>query len=139
MFFTIWYGVYDSTERQLTYSSGGHPPALLVTGDTRSAPEVARLSTSGFLVGAMPDAQYQNATARIGGFGALFVYSDGIYEVKRASDGEMLELDEWLEMLARQGADAEAPLEALLARVRQIQGHERFDDDVSLLRVGFTG
>ena len=27
-FFTIWYGVYDSATRRLTFSGGGHPPAL---------------------------------------------------------------------------------------------------------------
>jgi phosphoserine phosphatase RsbU/P len=30
-YFTIWYGVYNHTKRQLTYASAGHPPALLVT------------------------------------------------------------------------------------------------------------
>lgn len=30
MFFTIWYGVYKKSTRELTYASGGHPPALLI-------------------------------------------------------------------------------------------------------------
>jgi sigma-B regulation protein RsbU (phosphoserine phosphatase) len=32
LLFTIWYGVFDRNRRRLTYSSGGHPPAVL-TGD----------------------------------------------------------------------------------------------------------
>ena len=29
MFFTIWYGVYNTSSEELNYSSGGHPAALL--------------------------------------------------------------------------------------------------------------
>ena len=29
LFFTIWYGVYHKPSRQIHYSGGGHPPALL--------------------------------------------------------------------------------------------------------------
>ncbi len=28
MFFIMWYGVYKKSTRELTYASGGHPPAL---------------------------------------------------------------------------------------------------------------
>jgi sigma-B regulation protein RsbU (phosphoserine phosphatase) len=34
MFFTIWYGVYRKSTRELTYASGGHPPALLLGEDS---------------------------------------------------------------------------------------------------------
>jgi serine phosphatase RsbU (regulator of sigma subunit) len=30
MFFTIWYGVYNKSTRELTYASVGHPPALFL-------------------------------------------------------------------------------------------------------------
>jgi sigma-B regulation protein RsbU (phosphoserine phosphatase) len=30
MFFTIWHGVNNKNTRELTYASGGHPPALLL-------------------------------------------------------------------------------------------------------------
>ena len=30
LFFTIWYGVYNTHSHQLVYTSGGHPPALLL-------------------------------------------------------------------------------------------------------------
>ncbi|MBT8333422.1 MAG: PAS-domain containing protein, partial [Deltaproteobacteria bacterium] len=39
MFFTIWYGVYNKSTRELIYASGGHPPALFIDdtqeGDSR--------------------------------------------------------------------------------------------------------
>ena len=33
MFFTIWYGVYNKSSRELVYASGGHPPALFIDDD----------------------------------------------------------------------------------------------------------
>src|SRR6476469_8572973 len=30
-YFTIWYGVYNQTKRQLAYASAGHPPAILLS------------------------------------------------------------------------------------------------------------
>ena len=32
LYFTIWYGVYQKPTRQIDYSGGGHPPALLYNG-----------------------------------------------------------------------------------------------------------
>ena len=41
MFFTIWYGVYNKSTRELVYASGGHPPALFIDdtqeGDSRTS------------------------------------------------------------------------------------------------------
>jgi sigma-B regulation protein RsbU (phosphoserine phosphatase) len=110
MFFTIWYGVYDALERCLTYSSGGHPPALLCTGSTAGSAELKTLSTSGFLVGAMDGTTFENA---------------------------MVQLDEWLEMLGAFSHEPSADLQQLLVQMQEIQGREHFDDDVSLLQVGF--
>lgn len=30
MYFTFWYGVFNSQTRVLEYASGGHPPAILI-------------------------------------------------------------------------------------------------------------
>src|ERR1019366_9594956 len=30
LFFTMWYGIYRPSKRELAFSSGGHPPALFV-------------------------------------------------------------------------------------------------------------
>ena len=44
-FFTIWYGVYDSAIRKLSYASAGHPPAILLDGGRR----LVRLGQPGLL------------------------------------------------------------------------------------------
>ncbi|MGB0583266.1 MAG: PP2C family protein-serine/threonine phosphatase, partial [Limisphaerales bacterium] len=56
-FFTMWYGVYDRGRRSLVYSSGGHPPAILIGRNGRDA-EYEKLATKGLMIGGMPDAPY---------------------------------------------------------------------------------
>lgn len=62
MFFTVWYGVYNKRTRELTYASGGHPPALLIgdtaIDDSRATP----LRTPKNVISAIPDAAYQSWT-----------------------------------------------------------------------------
>src|SRR5215471_2754055 len=38
LIFTMWYGVFDPVTRQLTYASGGHPPAVLIEAPHGAAP-----------------------------------------------------------------------------------------------------
>jgi sigma-B regulation protein RsbU (phosphoserine phosphatase) len=137
MFMTAWYGVYDRTSRTVSYASGGHPPAILVTGPSPAEATVKRLSTGGLVVGAMPGTEYACEHCAVEEAGTLFVYSDGDYEVTRASDGEQWPFDEWVALLGESGRDPATRLEAIKQRVVDVQGSEVFDDDFSLLRVVF--
>ena len=138
MFFTMWYGVYDLPGRTLHYASAGHPPAVLVTGPRRAEAEVKLLSTPGMVVGGMPDIVYTSATCPIDTFGALFVYSDGAYEIERAPDGPMWTLEAWTNLLADYArSDAPADPETVRKQVAEIQGNDQFEDDFSLLDVRF--
>src|SRR5258708_38429348 len=37
MYFTMWYGIYDTISRTLTYATAGHHPGFLVSADRRRA------------------------------------------------------------------------------------------------------
>jgi serine phosphatase RsbU (regulator of sigma subunit) len=63
LLFTIWYGVFDRTSRRLTYSSGGHPPAVLA-GDSPN--DLQQLSTGGRLLGCDPAAEFHNDSREVG-------------------------------------------------------------------------
>jgi sigma-B regulation protein RsbU (phosphoserine phosphatase) len=62
MFFTIWYGVYNKSSENLVYSSGGHPPALLIPDSSYKNTEMVQLRTPGFIVGGSPDVTYHKKT-----------------------------------------------------------------------------
>ena len=66
MFFTIWYGVYDKMAQKIVYSSGGHPPALLYTGESLESGHFHELMTKNMIIGGFPDVEYENNDAEIG-------------------------------------------------------------------------
>ncbi|MBU1611338.1 MAG: SpoIIE family protein phosphatase, partial [Proteobacteria bacterium] len=84
MFFTMWYGVYCRTTRTLVYASGGHPPALLLSGGR--PPDCLR--TPNPLVGGISGATYAAATVCVEPGDRLVVFSDGCYEITK-KDGEL--------------------------------------------------
>lgn len=134
-YFTIWYGVYDRSSRRITYSCGGHPPAVLVTGDRGVVHSVTRLGEPGLMVGAFPFATYENASFEVTSRATLFIFSDGMYEVER-HDGTMLDFDGFEHVLQRAVA-SESPGDAIFAEIRLLNASDAFDDDCSLVRIEF--
>ena len=80
-YFTLWYGVYDTKHQQLTYSSAGHPHAILFTGDDNANKEFHALSTAGIAIGVMPDIEFKEMVLPLGSLSKLYVFSDGVYEI----------------------------------------------------------
>jgi len=64
----------------------------------------------------------------------LYVFSDGIYEI-RTTDGAEMELNEFVEILQRPEREAGRKVDEVLETMRELQGHPHFDDDVSLLEL----
>lgn len=72
-FVTAFVAVWDSSSATLTYSSAGHPPAIMV-GDS----EFARLDSTGPLLGIFAEDQWDERSIAIPAGGRLFIYTDGI-------------------------------------------------------------
>ena len=66
-------------------------------------PRVSPLTTSGMIVGVMPDVTYTTKRHRVEGLGKLYLFSDGIYEVSNAS-GMLLPFDDFVKFNGEQGA-----------------------------------
>lgn len=134
LYFTMWYGVFDRKTRRLTYASGGHPPALLMTGGSR---EFQELHTPGLMIGGMPGIEFKAQETVVDGPSKLFFFSDGVYEITKP-DGKVLLYQEFAQYLA----EAE-PGVSDIARVRDyartLQGKDAFDDDFSMVMVDFGG
>lgn len=134
MFFTMWYGVYDSSRRTIVYSSAGHPPAILISGATASKAETLRLRTQGLVVGAFRRTVYESAEVAVGPFNRLFLFSDGLYEVF-SKDGTILDLENVIKTLEK--PTPELNLEPVLDYARSVNGPGAFPDDVSILGIRF--
>ncbi|MCF7974089.1 MAG: SpoIIE family protein phosphatase [Phycisphaerae bacterium] len=138
MFFTIWYGVYNTQKKQLCYSSGGHPPAILVNGPDPEHSEIKLLTSQGVVIGAMPDMDFRTETCSIDTYSKLYVYSDGAYEITVKSTGKMWTLEDFTNMVEAYAKDASAKdIRDIRDQISKIQDKEQFDDDFSLLEVTF--
>jgi sigma-B regulation protein RsbU (phosphoserine phosphatase) len=135
-YFTIWYGVYNSSTRLLVYSSAGHPPAVLLSPDRQGNSVEQLLKTPGFPIGMFPEADYIDAYHQIPSLSSLYVFSDGIYEIDRP-DGVILGLHEFIELLKDYQKIPQCNLDQLLRKVQAWNLKAHFDDDLSIIKIDF--
>lgn len=135
-FFTIWYGVFNKKRRELIYSSAGHPPAILLGGETPDSLDICQLKTPGTMIGAIEEAEYVNETVQIKKFNKLFVYSDGTFEIFMP-DGKMLDFSEFIKIITTPENNTLPDLEKIHRRISEIKGDSLFEDDFSMLEISF--
>jgi sigma-B regulation protein RsbU (phosphoserine phosphatase) len=136
MFFTIWYGVFNKSTRELAYASGGHPPALLLGGNSTEDSKSTLLRTPNYVVGGMPEATYEKKECLVGENDRLYIYSDGVYEVEK-SDGSMWRFQEFAEFMNEVKTGGHSILDRLYNYAKNLGGIEKFEDDFTILEVAF--
>ena len=136
MFFTIWYGVYNKTTRQLVYASGGHPPAVLITESLKGT-NILQLKTPGFVIGGMAETQFFSASCYVEKFSKLYLFSDGVYEINKPN-GTMLELSEFVKILAQPSLPGISDVARIRHFAQELNGTGPFADDFSLIQILFT-
>jgi sigma-B regulation protein RsbU (phosphoserine phosphatase) len=132
MYFTMWYGVFEKNSRGLVYSSGGHPPAVLIGAD-----QPGLLRTGNPSIGTMPGITFQSGRTTIPAGAKLYLFSDGTYELTKTSGG-MLMFAEFVEELKSPLSDGSADLDRIIEYGRQLSGQPSFEDDFSMVRFDFA-
>jgi sigma-B regulation protein RsbU (phosphoserine phosphatase) len=135
LFFTFWYGVYRTAERQLAFASGGHPPALLIAGLNSATPLIKCLETSGPSIGCIDNANFTTAVQLISPRDRLLLFSDGIYEIFKP-DGSVGSLEDFLRELEQPQILALRP-EERFRRALELRGAPTLEDDFSLIDIRF--
>ena len=134
-YFTIWYGVYNRSKRQLTYASAGHPPAVLLSGNGYST-LVQRLKTPGVPIGMFPDVKFTNGLCDIEAQSTLYIFSDGVYEIHQPN-GDIWGLDAFITVLKDCQKRNASNLDRVMQEVKAVNPKDAFDDDLSILEIGF--
>lgn len=134
-FFTIWYGVYKVSDRQLTYASAGHAPAILRSGIGQNI-SMQKLFTKSFPIGMFSEAKYEQKTCQIEANSSLYVFSDGVFEIQK-TDKEIWGFDAFVEEINENSLQKKNSLETLFERIQAINTKPTFDDDFSLLKLYF--
>lgn len=94
MFVTAFYGLIDSHNRSLYYSTAGHNQQMLLRRDRM---EIVSLKTEGKPLGIILDAEFTQKRVEFETGDWLFLYTDGILE---ALGGELLDIDSGFEKLS---------------------------------------
>ena len=133
LFFTMWYGVYDTIDRTLKYGSAGHHPAYLVPSDRQAAHP---LGMSALMIGVLPGGQYEVREASVPVDSTVYVFSDGVFEIV-TTDQQRWELANFLPLLAAPPVPGASEPERLHRAVTEVAGTGQLEDDFSLLVVTF--
>ncbi len=133
MYFTMWYGVYDTVTRRLEFASGGHHPAYLVPGD-RSAAIAMRTRNS--LVGAVPGKIYTSDSLVVPSGASIYLFSDGVFEIV-TKDGVQWSLADFLPLIQQPPVEGVSESERLFRSVKGMVPSGEFDDDFSLVVLTF--
>lgn len=138
LFFSLWYGVFCLRDRNITYASAGHPPAVLFQFDRQEKQvcEPILLKTNHLAIGVQPGSEYANATIKISENNRLYLFSDGVFELTK-KDGKMIGFLDFLEALKKAVAKGNGDLDDLLKFAEEIQGNKTFQDDYTIVRFEF--
>ncbi len=134
MYFSLWYGVYNVKTRKLSYASGGHPPAILISSDGSSASE---LTTHGMIIGGMSDMVFSEAEVDVQPQSRLYVFSDGVYEIQRADTNTMMSFADFKTELVSPSTCNSSKLQCMLDFSARIQNSTQFEDDYSMCEIVF--
>ena len=134
MYFTMWYGVFGTRDRTLSYSSGGHHPAYLVPSDRRAAQP---LGSPALMVGALPNSEFEVHQTTVPAGSALYLFSDGVFDIETGEQERWTQSD-FLPLLLGPPLPGTPEAERLYQAVRRVARPGPLDDDFSLMVVTFV-
>lgn len=131
-YFTIWYGVYHTSNHTLSYCNAGHPPALLWKNGL-----IEQLEADGPGVGMMPELPFESRITDVPPESRLLVYSDGVFEIEKP-DGAMWQFSEFIGRIGERIGE-EGLIDDHLEFARELRGGDILGDDFSMLEARFAG
>ncbi len=135
MFVTMFYGILDLHNGQLSYANAGHNPPLLVrSGETRALPVKRSLA-----VAMMRDFPYATTREQLEPGDTLFLYTDGVVEAARL-DRMMFEDEQLHQVLAEHtGQGSERLVMHVRDAVQAFTDGAPQSDDMTMLTLCYRG
>jgi sigma-B regulation protein RsbU (phosphoserine phosphatase) len=134
-FATVFYGVYDSATRMLTYANAGHCPPMLVRRNEQGNAACIRLDSLTPPAGMRPVLPALQESVALASGDWLLIFSDGITEAT-SENGEEFGDNGLLDALCRlEGGTAADVCEGLVNEVRNHVREQRQADDITLIAV----
>jgi serine phosphatase RsbU (regulator of sigma subunit) len=124
MFATIFYGILDPQNGELTYINGGHEPPLI------KGPEGIKtnLSPTGPAVGLYPNLDFKTRTINLEPDDMLLVYTDGVTDAQNTA-GETFTKKQLIKIAENSSRTAQDLIRKIKTRIDEhILGADQFDD-----------
>jgi serine phosphatase RsbU (regulator of sigma subunit) len=129
LFVTVLYAVWDPQSGEIVYSSAGHNPPLLVSGQRR---KITRLENRGIALGVIPQILLTEGAVVLKPGDALIAYTDGITEAMQA-DHSQWGMDRFGDAVRRAPFDsAEKVVQSILSSIDEFVGESTQSDDLTL-------
>lgn len=125
---TLFYGIYDSEAKTLTYTNAGHLPPLFVTDGC-----VQCLDQGGTVVGLFEDVDYAECTLQVKPGSLLVAFSDGLTEPENVYGEEFGDARVRSEVLHRRDMPAANIADGLVSAVEQWAGTPEQSDDITVV------
>ena len=132
LYFTIWYGVLNVQTRQLRYSAGGHPPAIVIT----PSGENLRLTANAPPVGCFSDVEFPSDQILLAVPTDIYVFSDGMFDMQRREGARAL--DSLVEFLLEPSATDGRSVEEVRQRAMELLDGRPLPDDCSILKLSLV-
>jgi sigma-B regulation protein RsbU (phosphoserine phosphatase) len=133
MYFTMWYGVFDTATRRLDFASAGHHPGYLLSADRQ---EIVPLATRNGLIGAVPGTTYRADSVIVPSGSSIYLFSDGVFEIVTAA-GLQWRLSDFIPLLQQPPIEGLKEPERLFRTVRSAARPGDLDDDFTLVIMTF--
>ncbi|NQU58393.1 MAG: SpoIIE family protein phosphatase [Rhodospirillales bacterium] len=131
MFVSVFYGILDTKNWQMSYANGGHLPPYLIPGD---GGDVFPLSGGdGVVLGVQDEIPYEQETVSIDPGAALFFYTDGVteaFDINRNQFSDQRLIDYLLE---NRSLSAHALSDNVFAFINLFTGDAPQSDDITSL------
>jgi sigma-B regulation protein RsbU (phosphoserine phosphatase) len=129
---TMFFAVYDTERRCLSYTNAGHPPPIYISGS-----RVERLETGGMVVGLFDDVPFAQGTIEIAPGALLTAYSDGLIEPENVY-GEEFGTERLIEV-AKHDLNASPQLiaDAMMRAAEEWSGTPEQADDMTVIVARF--
>lgn len=135
LYFTMWYGVYSRQTNELKYASAGHPDSILLSRNDSGLVDIKCMTSTGGVVGAFDDTEFDTETVIVNPGASLLVFSDGCFEVDNR-EGVMLKISD-IETFFKDETHGRKTPEDWYNAVRAQRDEPTMDDDFTMLRVDF--
>ncbi|WP_373398453.1 SpoIIE family protein phosphatase [Algoriphagus halophilus] len=137
-FITMFYAVYDSNTKKLTFTQAGHPEGYVLRPATR---QLFPLISESPLVGAFSSdsVNYKESEIQLEIGDKLILYTDAILEVWNSED-IMLDKEDFITFLIN---NSHSPIDDLLGKIKSFglkySGQETFKDDFTMVGLEILG